>query len=791
MKKVFLIHFILVLFATHSSFSQNQTDENKSKIGTILDNYFDLEREAIHLHLDKTTFINNEAIWYQGYIINRKTNKPYFTTNVFVTLYDSKGKQLSEKLVYASNGAFSGKIELNPKLASGNYYIQVYTNWMNNFSENESTLIKINVINPEEGIIDSKKIVKESLAMTVHPEGNSYIDGVSNTVGIHVKDCNENAPNDLEATIQNSKGEILKTIKLNRFGYGKFDIVPNNEALKVIVNYADRVLEKELPIAAEIGIALEVNSFSIENKTAIKIKTNQTSINSFSSKQLSLVIHQDQNYTVYPMQLKATELEQTLVINNSDLHPGINTVRIIDNNLKQWYERLIYICPTTKINCDVNKNKSENGKISIGGHTGYSNSTISLSVLPEETKSIDENNSITAGLTINPYLIAPLQNANYYLNAPSRLKYYELDLVLLNQDNPKYQWDFMKISPPASNYSFDMGIDLKGTIEASIKDKTSHKVKLVTYKDLITMSADVSEKGEYEFKHLILTDSTMVNLSLQKLTDSGEIATKLTPQILNRKRVFNKAFTGDNEENCATPLSAEHDLNLDLPHFEGKTIKLDEVVVKNNKPKLTYEKTLSNTMLRGYKIDNSNNHGSVLNFIEQSGFVVIRDLGSVKIYARGKASLNMGEPTPLVYIDDRQLFSSYAELEFMQMIDVDEIYIDPRAIVASMNNNQGIIKIYKKRAKNTYFSKSNPNSFFIKDAFTDIKSFKNADYENTQSKGFDNFGIIGWSPKISSDENGNFQFEITDFNKSKCRIIIEGMTAEGTIFHEEKIVELK
>ena len=117
-KYLFLLSFLISSFA----FSQNETNEEYSKIAGVLDNYFDLEREAIHLHLDKTTFMNTETIWYQGYIINRKTAKPYFTTNVFVVLYDEKGKQLSDKLVYATNGVFSGKIELNSKLQSGNYY---------------------------------------------------------------------------------------------------------------------------------------------------------------------------------------------------------------------------------------------------------------------------------------------------------------------------------------------------------------------------------------------------------------------------------------------------------------------------------------------------------------------------------------------------------------------------------------------------------------------------------------------------------------------------------------------
>ena len=277
--------FLAFLFSS-SAFCQQALNENESKIATVLDNYFDLEREAIHLHLDKTTFINNESIWYQGYIINRKTNKPYFTTNVYVLLFDEMGKQLSEKLIYASNGIFFGKINLGPKLDSGNYYIQVYTNWMNNFSENESTITKINVINPSQGTKNYKKVNPESLEISLNPEGKSFINGVSNIVGVEVKDCRGNAPENIEATLENNKGEILKTFKLNTFGFGKFEITPNNESLKVVVNYNEKRIEKPLLMPENYGYTLEVNDFTMEGITIVKIKTNTTTLNLMHNKKV-------------------------------------------------------------------------------------------------------------------------------------------------------------------------------------------------------------------------------------------------------------------------------------------------------------------------------------------------------------------------------------------------------------------------------------------------------------------------------------------------------------------------
>ena len=784
-------HFFLLVTLLVSSviFSQPNEETVKSKIGAVLENYFKLDREAIHIHLNKTTFLSEETIWYQGYIVNRKTTKPFYTSNVFVLLFDENGKQLSEKLVFADNGVFSGQIKLDPNLDSGNYYIQVYTNWMNNFTENESTLVKVNIINPDQGIRNTKKIVKETLKIYLNPEGKNLISGVSTTIGIQVKDCNNNTPINLEATIQNSKGEALQTVKLNNFGFGKFFTIPTTEVLKVVVKYEDKIIENNMPSANLIGVAIEASSFMLENKTTIKVKTNKSSFNSLQSRGLNLVIHQDQNYIVQPLNINPNDLEQIIVVNNTDLNPGINTIRIIDNELKQWSERQIYISPIAKNNYDVIKNNQQEDTIKLAAFSNAANNMISISVLPTETKSIDDNNSIIAGLTINPYIKTSLLNSNYYLNDLNRLKYYELDLALLNQESLKYDWEYMKLQPPTADYSFDIGINLKGTMANPLKSKSFHKVKLVSSKEFIMASADVTENGTFEFQNLLLTDSTYVNLSLHKLPNFEYVDAKLAIQIVNRKKPYNKAFTGLNKENCNSENDTITTVNLDLPDFKEKIIQLQEVVSKNKKKQLRYNKILSNRMLRGHKIDSTNNFSSILNFIEANGFKVDRTIGKINIYTRlpGVAQL----PTPIVYIDDRQLYFDYQELEFIKMDELDEIYINSIAIVPSINNNLGIIRIYTKKQQNAYSKKPNPNSFFVKDAFSKSSTFQNLDYAGASSNGFNNFGIISWFTKTISDSNGNFTFDILDYNKKNCKIIIEGMTTDGQIFHEEKVAQLQ
>ena len=785
-------HFFLLIFFLVSSamLSQNNEETVKSKIGVVLENYFKLDREAIHVHVNKSTFLSEETIWYQGYIVTRKTTKPFYTSNVFVLLFDEKGKQLSEKLVFADNGVFSGHIKLDPNMDSGNYYIQVYTNWMNNFTENESTLVKVNIINPDQGTQNTKKIVKETLKVYLNPEGKNLINGVSNTIGIQVKDCNNNTPINLEATVQNSKGEALQTVKLNNFGFGKFYTIPTTEALRVVVKYEDKIIENNLPPANFIGVAIEASSFMLDNKTIIKVKTNKSSFNSLQFRGLNLVIHQDQNYIVEPLNINPNNLEQIIVVNNTDLNPGINTIRIIDNELKQWSERQIYISPIAKNNYDVIKNNQQENTIQLAAFSNSINNIISISVLPGETKSIDDNNSIIAGLTINPYLKTSLLNSNYYLNDVNRLKYYELDLALLNQESLKYDWDYMKLQPPTAHYTFDIGINLKGTVANPLKSKSFHKVKLVSSKEFITASADVTENGAFEFQNLLLTDSTYVNLSLHKQPNFEYVDPKLALQVVDRKKLYNKVFTGLIKKNCNSENDTIKIVNLDLPYFKEKAIQLKEVVSKNKKKQLTYTNILSNRMLRGHKIDSTNNSSSILNFIEQNGFKVDRTIGKINIYCR-LPSFGGPPPTPIVYIDDRQLYFDYYELEFLKMDELDEIYISALAIVPSINNNLGIIRIYTKKQQNTYSKKSNPNSFFVKDAFSKSNTFQNLEYENASSNGFNNFGTINWFTKTISDSNDNFTFDIVDYNIINCKIIIEGMTTDGQIFHEEKVVQLK
>lgn len=126
--KLYSLLFSLLCLSVYSQ------STGKEKIDQAILKYYEMDRENIHLHCNKTTYLTNETIWFKGYIIEKKESKLNFqTTNVFVRLLDNQNTEISNQLFYAANGIVEGKIKINESLPSGDYFLQTYTNYMNNF----------------------------------------------------------------------------------------------------------------------------------------------------------------------------------------------------------------------------------------------------------------------------------------------------------------------------------------------------------------------------------------------------------------------------------------------------------------------------------------------------------------------------------------------------------------------------------------------------------------------------------------------------------------------------------
>src|SRR5690606_565043 len=270
------IKALLLCIALANGLACFAQQSQKEEIAKKFEDYFLLERENIHAHFDKNVFLIGESIWFKGYVFHRKYNIPFFScVNIFANLIDENGTVLETKLLYGNLGDFTGNFKLDNSLKSGKYYIQFYTNWMNNFIEDESSVYDITVINEETGIPASlTKNAETEVTITLKPEG-SFISDCTNTIAVHVTGCDNTPLNIDKAIVLNNKGEEVKEITLNKLGYGRFDIfATNTRDYTIQVELNGNKYNQTLPPVQAKGIIMDVNSYIMADKTIIKLKTN-------------------------------------------------------------------------------------------------------------------------------------------------------------------------------------------------------------------------------------------------------------------------------------------------------------------------------------------------------------------------------------------------------------------------------------------------------------------------------------------------------------------------------------
>jgi hypothetical protein len=654
---------------------------------------------------------------------------------------------------------------------------------MNNFIENESSVFTVRVINENDRTMEDFESPDNSrINFGIHPEGGNLVAGTLNNVGLTVTGCNGNPTGAKDGTIVNSKGEVVSNFIITKSGYAKFYLRPEvSETYKAVVVIDEKPFETVLPKAITNGIAIEANSYALPGKTIIKLRTNPQTALALSGKPLFVAIHQNNKSDILETSFAPGETEKELVVANDMLYNGINTIRVIDADLWQYAERTMCLIPESHSSISFSFTKTD-GKVKIYGRSDYQNADISISVLPENSLALERKRDIFGSLMTDPYLLQQTQNAAYWMNDPTKAKKYELDLFLLNQPSAKYKWQDMVSETPKLAYDFDIGLAVKGTINKSIPNPKKYRMLLSSPLSLINDYAEINDKNEFIFKNLVFGEKADFKFTLLQIP-SIPTEMKLYQQVLNRNRSFNKLFKPQMAQ-CAPP----RQIPIDIPVFGSDVIALENVnIAAKAKSELLYRLRFGNGNLRGYKVTELDKGISLLAYLESNGFGVSTN-GNIKIYSRLMITVNAAKATPEISLNGRILTQyEFDELRDIKLEEVDEVYLNPHAIVASIKNNIGVIKIYMKKLD---FGNAKPQtkSYEIKEGFAALKNFENPVMASTTDTGFRNFGVVQWIPTVLTDDKGAFSFDIPQTGLKTVTISVEGFTPDGQLISERQTV---
>jgi hypothetical protein len=93
-----------------------------------------IPREEIYVHTDRDEYISGEALWFNIYVLDRKSLKPSSESRIaYFELLNPENRPIVQKKIGLDGGSGQGQIVLPDTLSTGTYIIRAYTNWMKNF----------------------------------------------------------------------------------------------------------------------------------------------------------------------------------------------------------------------------------------------------------------------------------------------------------------------------------------------------------------------------------------------------------------------------------------------------------------------------------------------------------------------------------------------------------------------------------------------------------------------------------------------------------------------------------
>ena len=284
--RLFILFFLLI-----SSVNAQSTFQN---IEYNFEDFAELPREQIYTHINKSTFITGEYIWFKTYAISRDTKETSTrTSNIYCVLTDNEDKVISQKMIMGINGVSNGQIATDSTFKSGDYTLKTYTNWTNNFKdEYVHYQAKIKIINPLEKSFDKSLKSNKTIDLQLLPESGHFLANVNNKVGIIAKDSLGRAVSDLRVRLFKNETQISE-ITLNDKGINIFEVTPDkssNYSAKYSYGGTDFIVG--FPETDFQGVLLH---FDNKEELKVEIKTNPNTLSIIKRQPFKLTIHNSVN----------------------------------------------------------------------------------------------------------------------------------------------------------------------------------------------------------------------------------------------------------------------------------------------------------------------------------------------------------------------------------------------------------------------------------------------------------------------------------------------------------------
>ncbi|MDT7832491.1 hypothetical protein RQM59_08875 [Flavobacteriaceae bacterium S356] len=781
--------------------------KNLAKIDSSYVNYFQDTRETPYLHLNKTSFLSGEEIWFSAYVIEQNSQRPHPTTsNLYISIFDASGNLKDQQLVHVKKGLGYGSINIDSTFTKDHYYLKASTKWMKNFKEDQSFSQKIKIVSsPKKKITESTKSEKDYFEFKLFPEGGHLVANTINNVGILIKNANNKGQKIQKGVIKDEQGNILKTFITNHLGFGKVKLFFSENStytFEATLENGSIVFAKTPKISSQ-GISLQVEN-NESKQLKINIGTNENTLKRIAGKKYTVVVHNTRTYLKYALPINSSMTNYSLLLRKEQLPKGMNIITVFNEQSIPLVERLIFINDDTLYsNVSIDKTFYGKDSINISFENKSSESVfLSASFLPHETKAYNPKHSIRTAILLKPYIKGDIENFQYYFLKNDRKRRVDLDLLLLTQGWSKYSWDHIFNAPPKLYNPFEYGID----ITTNVNKRLNKKQTVLMYSPENKLVREIKNlESSYILKNSFIKKNSIINFALKSKTGLF----KITPVMSYSNSSLSDSFAPSTTflEKSELEISNFKDLSKDIE-------VLDEVVVKAAK-KREYENDAYglNTMLLGIKMENLiiSSGETVFDFLRLRGYNIYTTVnGNVVIGARGISNLgsrglgaqssgdenfapaeqeeeNLFKTGVRVFLNGEEVSQNLWIVENIYLNTVKEIFYGRN----HDNRSSEQVHIFTLSPLEYDVRRAEYTKVKLPIGFAVEKKYYSPKYPTFFDDTYKNYGAIFWKPNVVIKESSKTSITVPTHLQDAFNIYIEGVSESGKLISIKKTIELK
>ncbi|MFY7672691.1 hypothetical protein ACOSP6_16535 [Tenacibaculum sp. MEBiC06402] len=777
MKKTLLLFLLVIQY--YNVFAQKTIDSSYV-------NYFENTREIPFLHLNKTSFLRGEEIWYKAYVQEQNTQKLHpTTTNLYVSIFNKNGALKDQQLVHITDGTGRGNILVDSTFTGDSYYLKASTKWMKNFEDDNAFYQKIKIVSSDKN--NKRTILRETdfYEFKLFPEGGHLVSNTLNNIGILVKNDKNQGVKIAKGIIKDQNDNTVRHFSTNLFGMNSVKLfLKENESYSFHVILENGTeLKANLPKPESRGISLIVNSKD-SKKVSINVITNNETLKTIAGKQYRVMIHNTRSFKNYPFKLHENHLNHALLLNKDNFQPGINIVTVFNEEDKPISERLFFVKSEElfqEVNISDTRNRTKDSLDVKLKNFANEAARVSASFLPENSKAYKPKNNIISSFLLKPYIKGDIQSPSKLLGKSYKGQQRDLDLLLLIQGWSKYNWNLIFNSPPKTLFDFENGIDITARINKSLSSKQSI---LLSSKANNLVRVIAHNETPYKLENSFVKKNSTLNFGL----NSRDNYYKISPAL---------SFTGGKlyEDIDDSEIESERRTELEVSNFKqlkSEFEDLDEVEVKAKKKKKEDYKFYGRaTMFRRGNLDKRiiASGETVIDFLRSKNYGIgYNAIGAPVIIPRGfgKIGSNRGRSAVRMFLDNDEITFSTWIAEMTYLDTVKEIFYGRHPGGFGEEIHIFSLSPLEYINKTSRFAHVKAPIGFVAE-----KEYYNPLYPSFTDDTYQKFGSVFWEPNIHLEGKESETITIPTNAQKAMQVYIEGITESGKLISKKITLDIK